>query len=162
MGYIDDVGRSYYEVLGVTATSTLEEIKQGYRQTLLRTHPDKVGGDSKQIEEITQAYSVLRDPDQRKQYDADFKKSVQKLGFNVNGSGLDTFSLEDFVCLEDGDEVSWVKDCPRCQDKNSMRLSEYDLEHHGTDDGEGGLNIIVQCGSCSLWIKVSYQVDEEV
>lgn len=66
--------KSLYEILGVAKTATIDEIKKAYRKLAIQYHPDKNTGDDKQEKEamfkqISEAYSVLSDPDKRKQYD---------------------------------------------------------------------------------------------
>lgn len=58
----------YYEVLHVNHDATAEEIKRAYRNLSKAFHPD-AGGDHKSYTRITEAYSVLGDPDKRAQYD---------------------------------------------------------------------------------------------
>src|SRR5688500_18154006 len=62
----------YYELLGVARSASAEEIKKAYRKVALEHHPDRNDG-SKESEErfkqVTRAYEVLRDPDQRSVYD---------------------------------------------------------------------------------------------
>ncbi len=62
----------YYEVLGVTKTSTPDEIKKAYRKLALKYHPDR-NKDNKEAEEtfkkISEAYAVLSDKEKRQQYD---------------------------------------------------------------------------------------------
>lgn len=60
--------RSYYNVLGVTKTSTPQEIKKAYRKLALKNHPDK-GGKEEDFKEISTAYEVLSDPSQKEIYD---------------------------------------------------------------------------------------------
>ncbi len=66
------MAQTYYEVLGVPATATPEEVKKAYRQQALRWHPDKNQG-TKESEErfkrIAAAYAVLSDPTERARYD---------------------------------------------------------------------------------------------
>lgn len=69
--------RDYYEVLGVDKDATPEQIKKSYYKLSLKYHPDKnvdkPENERKEAEEkfkeITEAYSVLSDPEKRKRYD---------------------------------------------------------------------------------------------
>lgn len=62
----------YYTTLGVSKTSTKDEIKKAYRKLALKYHPDR-NKDNKEAEEkfktISEAYAVLSDDEKRKQYD---------------------------------------------------------------------------------------------
>jgi curved DNA-binding protein len=64
--------RDYYETLGVSRTSTEDEIKKAYRKLARKYHPD-LNPNNKQSEEkfkeIQEAYEVLSDADKRKRYD---------------------------------------------------------------------------------------------
>lgn len=62
----------FYQRLGVARDATDEEIKRAYRRLAMRHHPDRNNG-AKEAEEqfkaLTEAYDVLRDPQQRAAYD---------------------------------------------------------------------------------------------
>jgi len=62
----------YYETLGVSRTSTTDEIKRAYRRLAKKWHPDRNKG-SKEAEErfkqVQEAYEVLSDTDKRGKYD---------------------------------------------------------------------------------------------
>lgn len=59
---------SYYDVLGVKASCTQAEIQKAFRIMSHKHHPDK-GGDPELAILINKAYSVLKDPASRKEYD---------------------------------------------------------------------------------------------
>jgi DnaJ-class molecular chaperone len=64
--------RNPYEVLGIPSNSTDQEIKSAYRRMALRYHPDKNPDDpvaAEMFKEVTFAYEVLSDPENRRLYD---------------------------------------------------------------------------------------------
>ena len=63
--------RDYYEVLGVTRTSSEEQIKMAFRKLAIEYHPDrnKSGGAAEKFKEINEAYQVITDPKKRADYD---------------------------------------------------------------------------------------------
>lgn len=160
--------KTLYEILRVEPEIPQNEIKAAYHSRLLETHPDKLKVSdaevSHKIDEIRKAYAVLGEIELRKKYDEDLKTLFKKQGFNITGDGLDTYTLSEFSCVESlqTGEYTWFKDCPRCTSPNAMELRESDLER-GSPDGSGGLQIVVPCQTCSLWITVVYEeeLDDE-
>ena len=78
---------SFYDLLGVTESVTLPEIKQAYKQLARKYHPDVSPPD--QVEEYTdrfirvqEAYETLSDPRRRVLYDRDLS-----MGFSFSFSG---------------------------------------------------------------------------
>lgn len=64
--------RDYYEILGVSKTSTQEEIKKAYRKVAMQYHPDRNPGDKaaeEKFKEAAEAYEILNDADKKAQYD---------------------------------------------------------------------------------------------
>lgn len=81
--------RNYYKILGVTKTADDRAIKKGYRVKAMKYHPDKCGATEGEVKEqaeekfkvISEAYTVLSDPQKRAAYDngADLEE--------INGGG---------------------------------------------------------------------------
>jgi molecular chaperone DnaJ len=65
--------KDFYKILGVAKGATDAELKKVYRKLARQFHPDSNQGDAKaeaRFKEISEAYSVLSDAEQRKEYDA--------------------------------------------------------------------------------------------
>lgn len=63
---------TYYTILGLDCSASPEQVKKAYRSLALQYHPDRNPGDQAAEEHfklVTEAYEVLRDPQQRAQYD---------------------------------------------------------------------------------------------
>lgn len=91
--------RDYYEVLGVSRSAGLEEVKKAYRKLALKHHPDRNPGDKsaeEKFKEASEAYQVLSDPERRSQYDrfghAAFEQGGGFGGFDFNSGFEDIFS----------------------------------------------------------------------
>ncbi|CUS83463.1 molecular chaperone DnaJ [Candidatus Kryptobacter tengchongensis] len=86
--------KDYYKILGVSENATIDEIKQAYKKLAMKYHPDRNPGDKQaeeKFKEINEAYSVLSDPEKRKQYD-----QLRKFGAKFEGGGFPGgFNFED-------------------------------------------------------------------
>lgn len=100
--------RDFYEVLGVSRTASVDEIKSAYRKAALKWHPDRNPQNKQEAEvkfrEATEAYSVVSDSQKRQVYDtyghaglsgasgADFNSTIFQDFHDIFG---DFFGFED-------------------------------------------------------------------
>ena len=64
--------RDCYDVLGITKSSSKDEIKKAYRKLALKHHPDKNPGDKaseEKFKEASEAYAILSDQKRKTNYD---------------------------------------------------------------------------------------------
>lgn len=86
--------RDYYEILGVTKSSTEIEIKKAYRKVAIQFHPDKNPGNKEaeeKFKEAAEAYEVLSNPEKKAHYDR-FGHSRPGQGYGGNMNMDDIFS----------------------------------------------------------------------
>jgi molecular chaperone DnaJ len=77
--------RDFYEILGVSKSSSADEIKKAYRKVAMQFHPDRNPGDKESEEkfkEAAEAYEILSDQEKRAQYDR-----YGHAGMNARGGG---------------------------------------------------------------------------
>jgi molecular chaperone DnaJ len=84
----DYLEKDYYKTLGVAKTAKQAEIKTAYRKLARKYHPDANKGDTaaeEKFKEVSEAYSVLSDEKNRKEYDE--ARSMFGGGFRVPTPG---------------------------------------------------------------------------
>lgn len=85
----------YYQLLGVSRTSSAGEIKKAYRKAAMKWHPDKNPGDKAaeaKFKEASEAYEVLQDPQKRSAYDNFGHSAFDGSGNTAGGAGFGGFS----------------------------------------------------------------------
>jgi molecular chaperone DnaJ len=91
------IQRDYYEVLSISRTAAVDDIKAAYRKAALRWHPDRNPENKTEAEtkfrECTEAYSVLSDPQKRQVYDSYGHAGLSSAGM---GQGFDNTVFQDF------------------------------------------------------------------
>ena len=58
----------HYNTLGVSRNATPQDLKKAYKKASMQHHPDR-GGNEETFKQINEAYSTLKDPVKRQQYD---------------------------------------------------------------------------------------------
>lgn len=95
----DWFSKDFYATLGVPKDADQDAVKKAYRKLARDLHPDRNPGNAgaeKRFKEVGEAYAVLSDGDQRKQYDA-----VRAMGggarFQAGGRGGSAADFEDVM-----------------------------------------------------------------
>jgi len=91
--------KKYYEILGISENATDAEIKKAYRKEALHWHPDKNQDRLEEANErfklISEAYEVLKDPEQRAIYnkygDEGFKERTSGGGADYGNGNFHSF-----------------------------------------------------------------------
>ena len=122
----------YYKVLMVLREASEAEIKAAYRRLALKFHPDQNAGDgaaSERMKQISEAYRVLSDPENRRFYD---RFGVQREALVRAGGGLG-HGMSELVETFLGDLLK-----RRRTRKAHGRDRKYMLELHFRDAATGG------------------------
>ena len=75
---------NYYEILGISADATDQQIKEAYRREAMKWHPDRHEGAAakahadKKFKELAVAYRTLRDPAGRHAYDREIEQKLRE------------------------------------------------------------------------------------
>jgi len=89
--------RDYYEILGVSKSSSPDEIKKAYRKVAMKYHPDRNPDDKEaeeKFKEAAEAYEVLSDPNKKARYDQ-FGHAGMSGGPGGFGGGASHMNMED-------------------------------------------------------------------
>ncbi|MBU1864024.1 MAG: DnaJ domain-containing protein [Candidatus Omnitrophica bacterium] len=94
--------KDFYKILGVSETTSQDDIKKAYKKLAVKYHPDKHLKDKSAAEakfkEISEAYYVLGNPEKRNQYDMMRKYGYQGAGAGGGYSGASNgFNSDDFL-----------------------------------------------------------------
>jgi DnaJ-class molecular chaperone len=137
--------KDYYKALGVDRTADDKAIKTAYRRLARRHHPDVNKGNAERFKEISEAYTVLSDPEKRKRYDTlgpDWERYAQAEtgggrspfeGRNVRFTEGDAAGFSDFFRTIFGDLGGF-----RRGPAGGGRAAEYEFSDLGDLGGLGG------------------------
>lgn len=86
--------KDFYKILQVPPSSSFPEIKHSYRSLSKKYHPDLNNGDKvceEKFKDILEAYSVLKEPLKRKDYDLKLESHRSRLQHLIRPASSETF-----------------------------------------------------------------------
>lgn len=126
----------YYKILETERSATGEELKKNYQRLVLASHPDKnVEKEASDFLLIQKAWSILRNPESRKQYNA-------MLACYENSDVLlyNTILLSEMDHDSESDVYTYS-----CRCSGLYCLEEYQVNFP---------SVIINCNECSFSIQV--------
>ena len=85
--------KNYYNILEISESATMDDIKKSYRRLAIKYHPDKNLNNPLSVEkfkEVSEAYEILSDPQKKNQYD---NISKYHMGFKTQFSNHPDFTF---------------------------------------------------------------------
>lgn len=98
------MSKNFYEILWVSKTSTLEDVKKAYRKKAMEYHPDRNKGNKEaetKFKEVNTAYETLSDDKKRKNYDMFWSNSNATWNPFSHGNRSQSYSSSGWIDLED-------------------------------------------------------------
>ena len=168
--------RDYYEVLGIDKNADASAIKKAYRKLAKKYHPDTNKDDpnaEQKFKEVTEAYSVLNDPEKKKLYDQ-YGMAAFEEGFSeeqarraANGGGFSGFHFENGEAGDFWDvgasHLGVARDLAAyLQQTQEIHYTLPSVAHFAADSNTAGISIEVQrpeacpryAGVCIEGVKV--------
>ncbi|XP_051993281.1 dnaJ homolog subfamily B member 14 [Xyrauchen texanus] len=153
--------KDYYEVLGISKEANDEELKKSYRKLALQFHPDKnqAPGATEAFKKIGNAYTVLSNPDKRKQYD--MSKGEESSSHNAHGGFEFHRGFEADITPEDLFNMFFGGSFP--SSSNDTFTNGRTQHSHQTDQtrdraeerGDGGFSMFIQLMPIVVLVLVS-------
>lgn len=144
-----------YAILGVSPDASTEEIKRAYRRKAREIHPD-AGGDEEAFKEVTRAYRILSDPEQRAVYDRHGEEALRAAtagGTRGDPFGFGFGGFSDLVDAFFGANSPFASDLrtdPNAPGRDVLVTVELDLEDVATGaQREVPVDVATTCDRCA-------------
>lgn len=125
----------YYDILGVEASATDQELKKAYRKQAIKLHPDKNGNDPEaaaKFQELGEAYGVLQNPELRALYDELGIDGMKESKVGAEAADIDPAEL--FKMIFGGDSFKeWIGELSMFDDLTKT----VDIMGEGNEEIEG-------------------------
>ena len=135
---------THYEVLQVSRTATLEEIKTAHRNLARQSHPDKVSGNEGTFRQLQKAWECLRDEESRKAYDEELAIKEAKLKSKRQAAMPLSLSETEVGQDDDSGELVYVYPC-RCGEEVHIWKEEVPPLNE---------SVLADCPGCSFTYSV--------
>lgn len=116
--------KNYYEILGIKYTNDSKAIKATYVKLVKEYHPD-ISSDvmaTQKMEELNEAYGVLKDKEKKADYDAKFSKGRNRMSSDVTKTLYNEF-MRRYQEIRNKDFEDFNKRVANPQDINSIRAT---------------------------------------
>ncbi|GAA4264544.1 DnaJ domain-containing protein [Frondihabitans peucedani] len=128
-----------YEVLGVTAAATQDELRRAYRRLARETHPD-LGGTPERFRQVQLAWERVGTPEDRARYDG--SRTSSSFGSSAGGSGAGA----------DEPSSAWAPRPPRRRAESKPRARAFG--HPGGQERVRYLELIRE------WVGLGDEIDD--
>uniref|UniRef100_A0A1D1YID0 Chaperone protein dnaJ 1, mitochondrial n=1 Tax=Anthurium amnicola TaxID=1678845 RepID=A0A1D1YID0_9ARAE len=99
-GLCSVIERDYYETLGIPKNASQDDIKKAFHALAKKYHPDANKNNptaKRKFQEIREAYEILRDSDERAQYDQELSGGTKQGTYTAHdSSGFDNYNQDPF------------------------------------------------------------------
>jgi len=112
----------YYSILGVPRNASAEDIRKAYKKKSMQHHPDR-GGNEEEFKRVNEAYSTLKDPQKRQEYD----NPQPQFNFNTGNMG----GFEDILSQAFGRGFGRHQARPRNADVNIKVVLNFEEQFTG-------------------------------
>lgn len=127
------MGWKLYDILEIQKGASKDDIKKAYKKKAIETHPDK-GGDPEKFKEISNAYSILSDENQKAQYD-----QLGDDGFDSSRNGGMNMDPNDIFGQFFGNGFNFHFQHPRNETRNVRRNDHCHMIHLKLSEAYSGI-----------------------